>query len=879
MKKHALLFLIVVSLALVTLSGCGTTPTVRPPLTEVPYDLPIETPQLPHLILVTSTEDNGDPGTLRYALDRAVAYDTIKFSPTVFEPNNPATITLFSALPELDQGNLTIDASDAGVILNGKEITAPNPVYGLSILSSHNIIRGLQITGFSGAGIGIISDNNRVAQYNVIGGDRSIGNGPLGQGNLISGNGDFGIGLWNAGTSGNTIQGNYIGTNLDATATRGQAVHGIESNGATSTRIIGNVIGGNGSAGVYLCCVADGGNTIEGNQIGVGPSGNDLGNGAGIVIDRTTHNMVGPGNTIAFNHDNGISFWENTPYNTVTQNSIRDNGGPGIGMTRDSQNTLLPAQIISWDLHTGNLAGVACANCTVEIFSDQGSQGENYEGQAIADQTGYFNLSTGAFLGPHLTSTTTDGDGTTSLFSSPTNSLSGDLTLQTGNHQSFAYIETLCSPPLAYNHIGAGIEGWATGCMLQGAKGLTMVKFAFNEIEAWPPNNPVINWGQDEFEITGQQIDFMNGLAANGLTMTYPLSFWDKANHPNGWPSITSRFTTEEEIQRYLEYVKFIVDKFRGHGVHYYELWNEPDLRSPIQYIKPESYIELVGRAVPVIKMADPEAKIVVGSVSYLVNDDALEYLYQIIKSDIMPDIDVVAWHPMYGTTPDCQYGQEECEYYYDYPKILNDIKKTAIENGFRGEFRADEIGWCSPEMADCGAAGHRDSFITAANYMLRGTVLHLGNGVSVHLGGMSDLRLETNIAVSNLATILAGAKAEPLSINMQTISSNDVYYGFTLPTGDVKLQTTSTNLAIYAFTLPNGDTLVALWTDGVAVDDDPGVATTLTFFPASTIHQVTGIDTLYSFEQPLVTQTVNGNLLVHDFLVKDYPIILRLVH
>jgi hypothetical protein len=33
-----------------------------------------------------------------------------------------------------------------------------------------------------------------------------------------------------------------------------------------------------------------------------------------------------------------------------------------------------------------------------------------------------------------------------------------------------------------------------------------------------------------------------------------------------------------------------------------------------------------------------------------------------------------------------------------------------------------------------------------------------------------------------------------------------------------------------HGFSLPGGNTLFALWIDGAAVDDDPGVSATLTF-------------------------------------------------
>jgi hypothetical protein len=36
-------------------------------------------------------------------------------------------------------------------------------------------------------------------------------------------------------------------------------------------------------------------------------------------------------------------------------------------------------------------------------------------------------------------------------------------------------------------------------------------------------------------------------------------------------------------------------------------------------------------------------------------------------------------------------------------------------------------------------------------------------------------------------------------------------------------------------------------------------------------------MDVLYGFEQPLITSSENGNLVIRDLLIKDYPIILRI--
>ncbi|HEX9922206.1 MAG TPA: NosD domain-containing protein, partial [Anaerolineae bacterium] len=366
-------------------------------------------------LMVASAAGSG-PGTLRQALQDAQNGDTITFDPVIFPPDAPVTISLSASLPELTQGSLTLDASDAGIILDGSKITKPEFVHGLVISSHFNTIRGLQITGFSDAGIALSGG----AQNNIIGGDPSVGNRPLGQFNIIYGNGNFGIGLWDESTSYNTIQGNIIGIKMDGTA-EGHARDGIHSNGATQNLITGNIIGGNVGAGVYLCCVADGRNVVSNNLIGVGFGGVPLGNGSGVIIDRSHSNIVGPGNLIAHNHGGGLSFWEDTPYNTVTQNSIHDNGGGGISITSPGQSTLQPPSILKFDLQAGTVSGTACANCTVEIFSDDGDEGAIFEGQAKADANGAFTFEKGIPLpGPFLTATATDPDGSTSEFSRPT---------------------------------------------------------------------------------------------------------------------------------------------------------------------------------------------------------------------------------------------------------------------------------------------------------------------------------------------------------------------------------------------------------------------------------------------------------------------------
>jgi len=91
-----------------------------------------------------------------------------------------------------------------------------------------------------------------------------------------------------------------------------------------------------------------------------------------------------------------------------------------------------------------------------------------------------------------------------------------------------------------------------------------------------------------------------------------------------------------------------------------------------------------------------------------------------------------------------------------------------------------------------------------------------------------------------------------------------------------ILVESAATNIKYYVFSAPNGDTLAAVWTDGAAVEDDPGIIATLTF-PSLSAEKVIGIDVLNSFEQELIFGADNGSLVVRNLLVRDYPIILRL--
>ena len=215
-----------------------------------------------------------------------------------------------------------------------------------------------------------------------------------------------------------------------------------------------------------------------------------------------------------------------------------------------------------------------------------------------------------------------------------------------------------------------------------------------------------------------------------------------------------------------------------------------------------------------------------------------------------MPLVDVVAIHPMYGVSP--QYDETR-PYYYNYPTLIQEIKDAASDNGFGGEYFAEEMCWRTTVNPNPYEPWEYTP-IVAAKYYARGILINLGMGLWAGVAGnMYDTIPPVVTVVQNLG---ANARASPEDFN-------------------VKVESKAEGVVSYGFALPNGDRLLALWANGIAIDDDPGIEATLTFPDLST-EKAAGIDVLNGYEQELIEETENTGLMIHGLLIKDYPIIIR---
>jgi hypothetical protein len=274
---------------------------------------------------VTSTANSGS-GTLRNCLENQVSGDVITFSPTVFPPMAPVTIYIGpERLPWLIRDNITIDASNAGVILNGNSVTG-NWDPGIGMSSNNNTVRGLQVVKFP-VGINILGHNN------LIGGSRLVGSGPTGQGNVVSGNRQDGI-VINLGATGNLVTGNLVGLNAAGNQVYPNQWDGITINQSPNNTIGSlnpgedNIVSGNNGAGFNLYGYATLNNQVIGNKVGTDISGNlDLGNhGVGVYVESGSANTLVHGNLISGNDATEVYVWDfGTDFNVLTGNHIGTN--------------------------------------------------------------------------------------------------------------------------------------------------------------------------------------------------------------------------------------------------------------------------------------------------------------------------------------------------------------------------------------------------------------------------------------------------------------------------------------------------------------------------------------------------------------------------
>lgn len=248
----------------------------------------------------------------------------------------------------------------------------------------------------------------------------------------------FYTGIYVVDANGNRFEGNFIGTDVQGKTGLGNrcsgiSISGVQGGSGSSNNKVGgstpqarNLISSNGCVGVEIG--PTGNNQVQGNYVGSDVTGTAPlpNNTDGIYIFNVSQdNLIGgvaegQANLIAFNGGDGVQVLGGygAKHNTITRNRIHSNTGKGIALLSGG-NEGRAAPVITTASAT-QVSGTACANCTIEIFSDAVDEGAIYEGTTTADASGNWTLTkTGGLTGPYVTATATDANGNTSEFSAP----------------------------------------------------------------------------------------------------------------------------------------------------------------------------------------------------------------------------------------------------------------------------------------------------------------------------------------------------------------------------------------------------------------------------------------------------------------------------
>ena len=159
-----------------------------------------------------------------------------------------------------------------GTTANTRDVISGNANEGVLIFGSHNTVAGDYI-GVDASGTkalgngdnGVLLGSGAVA--NLIGGTTSQAS------NVISGNASHGVHVTDVGTDYNTIHADFIGTNAAGTAALPNHDGVVIVGGATHTAVVGDVISGNRSDGVYISGGGTSYNHVWDDFIGVDGTG------------------------------------------------------------------------------------------------------------------------------------------------------------------------------------------------------------------------------------------------------------------------------------------------------------------------------------------------------------------------------------------------------------------------------------------------------------------------------------------------------------------------------------------------------------------------------------------------------------------------------
>ena len=407
-------------------------------------------------IIVTNTNDTGF-GSLRDAIDQvnsSAGPDSIIFNIPTSDPgfnaaNGIWTLKPQSPLPPITDQELVIDGFSQGRFIetdtniDGPEIELTWDYSGTAsafvVTADSCVIMGLVINGWGHAGIRVEGAIGGAVIGCYLGTDaKGTGANPNNYGiylckksiffhigptekypyrNVITGNSLIGVAILDSCSNISVID-NFIGLNKDGDNAVAEGGEGVLTLHSDNNLIRGNHIGGL-VRGIRIDHSVN--NLIEDNFIGAEENWLLIfrNSGYGIFITYDSQHSTIRHNIIGNNDEIGICILgQNTMYNTISRNSISNNGIYGIRNASGGNNQIPPPVIES--IINNEVKGHAGTGIKIELFSDENNQGRVFLDSTFTDETGKFSVLLS--VSPpfqNITATATDTSGNTSEFSTP----------------------------------------------------------------------------------------------------------------------------------------------------------------------------------------------------------------------------------------------------------------------------------------------------------------------------------------------------------------------------------------------------------------------------------------------------------------------------
>ena len=410
-----------------------------------------------------------------------------------------------------------------------------------------------------------------------------------------------------------------------------------------------------------------------------------------------------------------------------------------------------------------------------------------------------------------------------------------------------------------------------------------------------------INWHWVEQERGVLKIDpetdaAVTELASHGVEIVMSLNFGNRLYSgpasrplPQLWEwnyDMPAPPTTPEALAAWTRYVEFMTQHFRDRVKHF-EVWNEWNISCYWGAVPSlEHYLAVARAAIPAIRKHAPEAKIMLGSWAGFPHGIATwrpeqlaaqeqELLILQATRQLAREVDEIGWHPFYQTDPARLQG---------YSADVRALQKWLEATGFRGHCMVTEWNYSAlypplskVEAAKAWSGGFQATELDKAKYVAQVFTRHTALGLESFFCemyfpqfGVLDLSLLRRSFDADPISPLQPQAAYYVTRNLATLLDE-------LEPGELEysIDGAPPNLEAFALQAPDGRAL-AIWLGGHAKDQCVGVPVDVHLkVPCRT---ATAFDPMNGVSQELVLTRSGDAMLLKGLLVRDWPLVIRLL-